>query len=236
MSKIFVDLALMGVIPADTASALVAAWLRGPRSEQVLPWSEQVHPSWWVTRRDTAMLLARLASEEKGARIARGPYGCEGPRCKWAEGLAPPDVASMQSAPALTRVYLALARADTADALRRVLALPDSVFGGDWRVRLLKFQLLAAVGRDGEAAAVFDAAVLPATSPLWVLGVLERARVAERRSQRDLEPATRGIERVKAADFYQFVADVWRHADPELQPYVADARAGLKRLGPSPGA
>ncbi len=230
VSKTFVDLALMGTIPADTASALVAAWLREPRSRDVLPWSEQVHPSWWAERRDTVRLLARLASEEKGARIARGPYGCDGPRCQWANGLTPPDVASMQSAPALTRVYLALARADTADAFRRVLALPDSVFGGDWRVRLLKFHLLAAAGRDGEAAAVFDAAVLPATSPLWVLGVLERARVAERRSQRDPEPATRGIERVRAADSYQFVVDVWRHADPELRRYVAEAGAGLKRL------
>jgi tRNA A-37 threonylcarbamoyl transferase component Bud32 len=226
VSKTFVDLALMGAIPADTASALVAAWLREPRVEQV-------HPSWWATRHDTARLVARLASEEKGARIARGPYGCDDARCQWANGLTPPDVASMQSAPALTRVHLALARADTADALRRVLALPDSVFAGDWRVRLLEFQLLAAAGRDGEAAAVFDPLVLPPTSPLWVLGTLERGRVAERRSQRDPEAGTRGIERFRAAECYQFVADVWRHADPELQPHVAEARAGLERLGPS---
>jgi len=26
------------------------------------------------------------------------------------------------------------------------------------------------------------------------------------------------------------VADVWRHADPELQPYVAEAKEGLSRL------
>jgi serine/threonine-protein kinase len=230
VSKTFVDLALVGAIPVDTASAHVGAWLRESRSAEVLPWSEQVHPSWWVARRDTAMLLARLASEEKSARIARGPYGCDGPRCKWAEGLTPPDIAAMQSAPALTRVHLALARADTAEALRRVLALPDSVFAGDWRVRLLKFQLLAAAGRDSDAAAVFDAAVLPATSPLWVLGVLERGRLGERRSQRDPEAGTRTIERVRAAECYQFVANVWRHADPELQRYAAEARAGLERL------
>jgi hypothetical protein len=26
------------------------------------------------------------------------------------------------------------------------------------------------------------------------------------------------------------VVDVWRHADPELEPYVREARAGLQRL------
>jgi hypothetical protein len=223
VSKTFVDLALMGAIPADTASALVAAWLREPRVEQV-------HPSWWAMRRDTATLVARLVTEEKRARIARGPYGCDDARCQWANGLAPPDVASMQSAPALTRVHLALARADTADALRRVLALPDSVFAGDWQVRLLEFQLLAAAGRDREAAMVFDAVVLPPTSPLWVLGVLERGRIAERRSQRDSEVVNRHIERARAVECFQFVVDVWRHADPELQRYVAEAGKSLAEL------
>jgi hypothetical protein len=232
MSKALVDLALMGVIPAETASAVVSSWLREPRSKEVLPWSEQVHQSWWVARGNTAMLLARLVAEEKSARIARVPYNCDRPPCKWAEGLGPPDIAAMQSAPALTRVYLALAGTDTAVALRRILALPDSVFARDWRVRLLKFQLLAAAGKDREAATVFDAAVLPATSPRWVLGVLERGRVAERRSQRDPDAGMRNIERVRAAECYRFVADVWRHADPELQPYVTEARKGIERLSP----
>jgi hypothetical protein len=217
VTKTFVDLALVGAIPADTASALMSIWFREPRVEQV-------HPSWWATRRDTATLVGRLVTEEKGARIARGPYG------QWANGLAPPDVASMQSAPALTRVFLALARADTADALRRVLALPDSVFAGDWRVRLLEFQLLAAAGRDREAAMAFDAVVLPPRSPLWVLGVLERGRIAERRSQRDSEVVNRHIERARAVECYQFVVDVWRHADPELQRYVAEAEKSLAGL------
>jgi hypothetical protein len=29
---------------------------------------------------------------------------------------------------------------------------------------------------------------------------------------------------------YQFTASVWRHADPELQPYVVEAKQGLARL------
>jgi hypothetical protein len=30
------------------------------------------------------------------------------------------------------------------------------------------------------------------------------------------------------------VANVWRHADPELQPYVAEAREGLGRMTSEP--
>ena len=37
-------------------------------------------------------------------------------------------------------------------------------------------------------------------------------------------------ERQKAMDSYQFVVDVWRRADPELQPFVVEARNALTRL------
>ena len=33
-----------------------------------------------------------------------------------------------------------------------------------------------------------------------------------------------------AVDSYQFVLNAWRHADPELEPYVREARAGVERL------
>ena len=53
----------------------------------------------------------------------------------------------------------------------------------------------------------------------FVLGVLERGRIAE------------GLgERQKAIESYQFVVDVWRHADPGLERCVSEARAGLERL------
>ena len=52
---------------------------------------------------------------------------------------------------------------------------------------------------------------------------LERARVNERLGNR-----------ANALAGYSFVAAVWMHADPELQPYVAEARAALKRLSTEP--
>jgi hypothetical protein len=51
--------------------------------------------------------------------------------------------------------------------------------------------------------------------------MLERGRISERRG-----------ERAKAIECYQFVADGWRHADPELQRHVREAHEALERLAP----
>jgi hypothetical protein len=61
------------------------------------------------------------------------------------------------------------------------------------------------------------------SGPSFVFLRLERARIAERLGDRE-----------KAMREYQFVADVWHNADPELQVYVAEAREGLRRLGAEP--
>jgi hypothetical protein len=37
-------------------------------------------------------------------------------------------------------------------------------------------------------------------------------------------------EREKATESYEFVTEVWHRADPELEPYVTEARVGLERL------
>jgi hypothetical protein len=59
--------------------------------------------------------------------------------------------------------------------------------------------------------------------PSEVLWTLEGARVAERLGDRE-----------KVIRAYQYVAGVWRHADPELQPYVTEAREGLGRMTSEP--
>ena len=70
-----------------------------------------------------------------------------------------------------------------------------------------------------QAGAVLDRWIWSGHSPLFVLGVLEQGRIAE------------GLgERQKAIDSYQFVVDVWRRADPELQSFVVEARNALARL------
>ena len=121
---------------------------------------------------------------------------------------------------AAANAYLALARADSAEALRLFRAIPDTLciendcyFG-----KLTEARLLRASGQDRQAGAVLDRWVWGG-GPLFTLGFLERGRIAE------------GLgERQKARDAYQFVVDVWRHADPELALYTREARAGLERL------
>ena len=110
------------------------------------------------------------------------------------------------------QVYLALARRDTAEAWRRLAGL-------SWRpdVDFLRVQLLAARGNDSAAAAVLEWETWEGA--LNVLQRLLQAQVAERLGRRE-----------EAVRSYQFVVDMWRHPDPELSPYVAEARAGLERL------
>ncbi len=110
---------------------------------------------------------------------------------------------------------LALGQGDTASALNRFLAFPDSLCPDAPRLREVTFRLLAATGRGLEAAALFDR-----SHDRRVPLMLERARLAERLR-----------DRPTALHYYQFVVQAWQHADPGLHPVVAEARAALRRLG-----
>jgi serine/threonine-protein kinase len=125
---------------------------------------------------------------------------------------------------AATAPYLALARRDTALAIQRFAALPDSLCGDCYLDKLVRVRLLEARGENRQAGAVLDEVahnhdffVVPATDGMWAL---QGGRVYERLDQKQ-----------KAIAAYEFVTAVWRHADPELQPYVAEAKAALQRLG-----
>ena len=125
---------------------------------------------------------------------------------------------------AATEPYIALARRDTALAIQRFAALPDSLCGDCYLDKLVRVRLLEARGENRQAGAVLDGVahnhdffIMPATDGMWAL---EGGRVYERLGQKQ-----------KAIAAYEFVAAVWRHADPELQPYVAEAKAAPQRLG-----
>jgi hypothetical protein len=115
--------------------------------------------------------------------------------------------------------YLALVRHDTADALRRFEQLPDSLCAVCYFEPLVRLGLQATRGDDRTVLKKSELTAVSPISVLAVIGVLEGARAAERLG-----------ERGRAARGYQFVLDAWRHADPELQPYVAEARRALGRL------
>jgi hypothetical protein len=211
----FRALALLGVIPESLAATTFGhalepgtAW---PMLSRFFAARQLRGLPWWLARRDTASLarFARRAGQEARTQSsARGKL-----RSRYLQTAA--------------TAYLALARADSVRALGLFQSIPDTLCleNDCFYEKLIQARLLASQGQAPQAAAVLDRWVWSGEGPLFVLGVLERGRIAE------------GLhERQKARDSYQFVVDVWRHADPELKPYVREARVGLERLAVEGGA
>jgi len=125
------------------------------------------------------------------------------------------------------RAYLALARGDSAEALRSFDSRPDSAcFGGCWIDDVVHVQLLAARGRLADAAARLERPLggfAGGIVPFEVLRALERGRVNEGLGNRE-----------RAIAGYTFVVQAWRTADPDLQPFVTEARTALARLNAEP--
>lgn len=201
-----VYLALAGAVPPGQAQASFSEWMREGSPDEIsfdLLSGRLGALSWWSSRRDTAALRKAGSSWDALMRKASGARELE----LWAHY----GVAASQA-------HLALARADTAEAATRFAALPDTVCPcvPD---RLLTARLLAARGQEQQAKAVLDRIWFANWEPNAGLLVLERARIADRLGQREA-----------AGELYRFVADLWKTADPELQPYVAEARDRLEHL------
>jgi hypothetical protein len=207
----FDDLALLGVVADSLARrayghglASDADWnskptLIPPRHLRGLPW--------WLSRGDTASIawFGRRASEV--VRAAESPIAVLRGRYFGAAATA----------------YLVLARGDSAGAVRRLRAIPDTLclVGACFPEKLALARLLEARGEDRPAAEILDHwSTMGENRPSAVLAALQRARIAERLGQRAM-----------ARERYRYVADVWRKADPELQAYVTEARDALRRLG-----
>ena len=200
-----------GGLPADSVSRLFARWFRRDT------FLNGEVARWWGSTRDTAMLDEAIGRVDAAAR---GEF-----RLPTTAGLSRNDARGLAryGAQAL-RAYAALARGDTVQALARFAALPDSVCDVCALNGLTHAQLLAARGRDADAAAILDHHRIGTLSALQGgLWALERARVHERLGNR-----------TQALEDYRFVAEVWRHADPELLPLAAEARAALVRLAAEP--
>jgi tetratricopeptide (TPR) repeat protein len=205
---------LLGVIPDSTSRRTFGQSFLATASWDDYPLPRHLRGlPWWLSRGDSASLarFARRAAEMRGAESPdarlRGRY------------LGAAAIA-----------YLSLLRGDSAEAVRRFQAIPDTLclVGNCFYQKLTLARLLAARGEDRRAAELLDRWVwsdesIPslASTPSFVFAALERGRIAERLGDRD-----------KALERYRFVADVWRGADQELRPYVEEARAGVQRLSP----
>src|SRR5258705_4517789 len=74
-------------------------------------------------------------------------------------------------------------------------------------------------GPTRQAVALLETFTPPVLLVEEVLFKLEAGRIYERLGQRD-----------QAIAKYRFVVAAWRNADPELQPYVEEAKTALRRL------
>ncbi len=118
------------------------------------------------------------------------------------------------------RSYLALARGDSAAALRGFLALPMAMCSSAPCAALTSARLLVQAKRDAEAARLLDRAIPTAMSAIGAAPMmLLRAEIAERLGDR---PAARR--------WYARVAAQWGAGDASVQATVTAARAGLARV------
>ena len=197
-AAIAVELAYLGGAPADSVAARLTRLLaRGsPYTNQAL--------GWWSGRGDTAALRAYGAAAR--ARTERPVAG---------------DAARLAAAydTAAALAHLALARGDSAGALARFAALPDTLCPRCYPDRLTRARLLAARGRDPEALAELREPLVAVLSPFELLFALERGRVAERLGAWP-----------EARESYGLVVASWALGDVDVQPFVAAARTGLGRV------
>jgi eukaryotic-like serine/threonine-protein kinase len=203
----FRALGLFGVMPESLSARTFGRALESREAWAMPPFapSRQLRGlPWWLARGDTTS-LARFA-HRAGQEVSRqtSPRGKLGSRYLQAAATA----------------YLALAREDSVEALRLLQSIPDTLCleNDCFYEKLIEARLLTSQGKAREAEVLLNRWVWSGNDPLFVVGVLEQGRIAEILG-----------ERQKARDAYQFVVDVWRHADPELASYVREARSGLKR-------
>ncbi|HJS47914.1 MAG TPA: hypothetical protein VJ773_08010, partial [Gemmatimonadales bacterium] len=212
----FLELALFGAVP-DSVAARTFGKALDPDAEwggPIRPWppTHLRGAPWWFARGDT------VALHHFAARAAR------------AAGDATSRVAALRGRYFRDAAagYLSLARGDSLRAVRLFAAIPDTLclVALCHYEKLALARLLIARGEYARAASLLDLWGMEAgasfagslATPSAVLASLERARVAEHLA--DTATARRK---------YRFVADAWRHADPQLQPFVAEARAGMGR-------
>jgi hypothetical protein len=203
----FAELALLGALPDDTVRAVYDAWLSAGYGQ-----GTYLANRWRADRGDTVSLQRIIQISEIGLDQLRGAQH--------------PDTALVWWASQCATAYLSLARGDTTAALEEFDTLKEwPTVPWAYKERLTRAQLLAAVGRDEEAATILDQipSVGYVPGPVEVIWILERARVNDRLGNRE-----------KAVESYSYVMDVWRNADPLLQPFVAEARTALARLAGEP--
>jgi len=152
-----VELAMLGGMTHDSATALFARWVAGDSgtARYVLPW--------WAFQRDTASLAAFVRREQNAPTPG-----------------TPLLAGFRQHRVGLAEAFLSLARGDSAGALARFRSLPDSLCTTDCNIKRLTEGILLATRGDASALDRLQPLTGDVVSPLRVVFALERARAAER--------------------------------------------------------
>ncbi|HEV2129469.1 MAG TPA: tetratricopeptide repeat protein [Longimicrobiaceae bacterium] len=170
------------------------------------------------------LYLLGLLSVRRGDPVAALRYAGELER-----QTAPVDAEHGQIFAQLLRAEVARAGGQMADALRAIGETPLSagtMSTVSWRLanaheRFLRAELLQALGRDEEALQRYASFPAPSAYDLHYLAPshLHRAEIYERRGEKE-----------KATEHYRRFIELWKDADPELQPLVRQARERLRYI------
>jgi len=194
-SYLAAEIAGLGLIPADSADRLVRPFLN-ERNDAFL-----IAVPFLATIRDSTALLKAAADVEK---------------------IVNRDTSARQRAvsqyiAASLRAYAALARGDTASAVRLFDALPDSL---PVNIPFDLFTRARLIGRQNPRRAIEILERHGGADLLYPARELERGRLAEKIGDKE-----------RAVDAYTFVATVWQNADVgPLRDAAKEASDALKRL------
>ncbi|HEX6573694.1 MAG TPA: serine/threonine-protein kinase [Gemmatimonadaceae bacterium] len=153
--RLFVELALLGGIPPDTASATVQQWVNDgiPQAYYALPWLARIKDT-----RSIQILAARADGDrqratEKAARRAA-------------------QYKSMSA-----RAYLTLARGDSSQALTQFAALPDTLCIACYIDRVTAAQLMIRAGQQDKAYRLLSQRLNTLITPIEILIASMRAPI-----------------------------------------------------------
>ncbi len=200
--------ALLGAVPADSFRQLAQdrweAARRAPTSGREWAGVYWVLP-WLAGQRDVAT-LSTIDQAMVTAQAGNPPNTFAGLTSRYMK--------------ASVSAYLALARGDSAGALARFKTLPDSLCPSCYQELLARAELQVAThDAKGALQTLEFSNRYRASSPHLVIWELTRARAAEELGDREV-----------AIRSYSLVVHAWEQGEPPVQPYVAEAKAGLERL------
>jgi hypothetical protein len=155
--RLFSELAMLGGIPPDTATAVFKRWIADGIPQAYFSMS-------WLAQRKDIESLNTLIARAEATQNTGGPLAKRAAKYRAASGKA----------------YLALAKGDTTGAITQFMQLPDTLCIACYADRLNAARLLASRKRLTEADSLLSQRLNTLLTPTEILIALERGRVEER--------------------------------------------------------